>query len=223
MLEGATATDLVLTITERLRKHGVVGKFVEFFGPGLEHLTIADRATLGNMCPGIRRDDRDLPDRRDDARLPAAHRRATRRASSWSRRTPGRRACSARAGDPDPIYYAKRSSSISRPVEPSLAGPKRPQDRVSLKQAKSGFQAALTRCWRPRRRRARKPAAQSHVSATDGGDASSGASPSAAAIAGALDHGAVVIAGDHELHEHVEPERDDRRRPASRRRRSSAG
>ena len=51
MPEGATATDLVLTITERLRKHGVVGKFVEFFGPGLEHLTIADRATLGNMCP----------------------------------------------------------------------------------------------------------------------------------------------------------------------------
>ena len=51
MPEGATATDLVLTITETLRKHGVVGKFVEFFGPGLEHLTIADRATLGNMCP----------------------------------------------------------------------------------------------------------------------------------------------------------------------------
>src|SRR4029453_6105727 len=51
MLEGATATDLVLTITERLRKHGVVGKFVEFFGPGLDDLTIADRATLGNMCP----------------------------------------------------------------------------------------------------------------------------------------------------------------------------
>src|SRR5262249_37739260 len=51
MLEGATATDLVLTITEKLRKYGVVGKFVEFFGPGLEDLTIADRATLGNMCP----------------------------------------------------------------------------------------------------------------------------------------------------------------------------
>src|SRR3954466_5366715 len=51
MLEGATATDLVLTVTERLRKHGVVGKFVEFFGAGLDHLTIADRATLGNMCP----------------------------------------------------------------------------------------------------------------------------------------------------------------------------
>ena len=49
--EGATATDLVLTITEALRKHKVVGKFVEFYGPGLEHLTIADRVTLGNMCP----------------------------------------------------------------------------------------------------------------------------------------------------------------------------
>ena len=51
MPEGATATDLVLTVTERLRKHGVVGKFVEFFGPGLANLTIADRVTLGNMCP----------------------------------------------------------------------------------------------------------------------------------------------------------------------------
>jgi aconitate hydratase len=49
--EGITATDLVLTITERLRKHGVVGKFVEFYGPGLAHLTLADRATLSNMCP----------------------------------------------------------------------------------------------------------------------------------------------------------------------------
>ena len=72
--EGATATDLVLTITEKLRKLGVVGKFVEFFGPGLEFLTIADRATLGNMSPGVRSDHRDLPDRRHDARLPAAHR-----------------------------------------------------------------------------------------------------------------------------------------------------
>src|SRR5438128_6837565 len=51
MLERATPADLVLTITEKLRKHGVVGKFVEFFGTGLEDLTIADRATLGNMCP----------------------------------------------------------------------------------------------------------------------------------------------------------------------------
>src|ERR1700761_8276340 len=49
--EGATATDLVLTVTQALRKKGVVGKFVEFYGPGLDHLTLADRATIGNMAP----------------------------------------------------------------------------------------------------------------------------------------------------------------------------
>ena len=72
MLEGATATDLVLTITEKLRKHGVVGKFVEFFGAGLEHLTIADRATLGNMCPEYGATIAIFPIDDDDARLPAA-------------------------------------------------------------------------------------------------------------------------------------------------------
>ncbi len=51
LAEGATATDLVLTVTEQLRQHGVVGKFVEFFGPGLQHLRLADRATIANMAP----------------------------------------------------------------------------------------------------------------------------------------------------------------------------
>ena len=68
--EGATATDLVLTVTEMLRGHGVVGKFVEFFGAGLAKLPLADRATIGNMSPGVRLDLRDLPDRRGDASLP---------------------------------------------------------------------------------------------------------------------------------------------------------
>ena len=68
--EGATATDLVLTVTEILRKVGVVGKFVEYFGPGLGSLALADRATLGNMSPRVRRDVRLLPRRRRDARLP---------------------------------------------------------------------------------------------------------------------------------------------------------
>ncbi len=71
---GATATDLVLTITERLRKHGVVGKFVEFYGPGLEHLSIADRATLSNMCPEYGATIAVFPIDRTDARLPAADR-----------------------------------------------------------------------------------------------------------------------------------------------------
>ena len=72
--DGATATDLVLTITEMLRKHGVVGKFVEFYGPGVGAVPLANRATIGNMTPGVRLDLRDLPDRRRDAALPAADR-----------------------------------------------------------------------------------------------------------------------------------------------------
>ena len=142
MLEGATATDLVLTITERLRKHGVVGKFVEFFGPGPRAPDDCRSRDARQHVSGVRRDDRDLPDRRDDARLPAADRpRGVARRSS-SRRTRRRRACSA-----SPAIRIRstrrRSSSISATVEPSLAGPRRPQDRVSLKQAKSGFQTAL--------------------------------------------------------------------------------
>ena len=69
--EGTTATDLVLTATELLRRTGVVGKFVEYFGDGVSSLTVADRATLGNMSPGVRRDVRLLPGGRADARLPA--------------------------------------------------------------------------------------------------------------------------------------------------------
>ena len=67
--EGVTATDLVLTVTQMLRKKGVVGKFVEFYGPGLDTMTLADRATIANMAPGIRRHLRLLPGRRRDARL----------------------------------------------------------------------------------------------------------------------------------------------------------
>ena len=72
--EGITATDLVLTVTERLRKHGVVGKFVEFYGPGLATLTIADRATIGNMSPEYGATIAIFPIDDDDARLPAPHR-----------------------------------------------------------------------------------------------------------------------------------------------------
>jgi aconitate hydratase len=141
MLEGATATDLVLTITERLRKHGVVGKFVEFFGPGLEHLTIADRATLGNMCPEYGATIAIFPidemtldylrlTSRDDARITLVE--AYAKAQGMFRT----------ADAPDPAYSETIELDLAT-VEPSLAGPKRPQDRVSLKQAKSSFQAAL--------------------------------------------------------------------------------
>ena len=103
--EGATATDLVLTITEMLRKHGVVGKFVEFYGPGVSALPLANRATIGNMSPGVRLDHRDLPDRRGDHRVPRAHRprRRAARAGRGLRQgagplaRPGRRAALLRA------------------------------------------------------------------------------------------------------------------------------
>src|SRR5438874_6053752 len=141
MLEGATATDLVLTITGRLRKHGVVGKFVEFFGPGLEDLTIADRATLGNMCPeygatiAIFSIDAMTLDYlrltgRDASRVEIVE--ASARAQGLFRNP----------GDPDPKYSETIEIDLAT-IEPSLAGPKRPQDRVSVKQAKSGFQTAL--------------------------------------------------------------------------------
>src|SRR5437868_137488 len=132
MLEGATATDLVLTITERLRKHGVVGKFVEFFGPGLEHLTIADRATLGNMCPEYGAtiaifpiDDMTLDylrlTGRDESRVDPVE--AYAKAQGMFRSVT----------DPDPIYSETIELDLAT-VEPSLAGPRRPQDRVSLEQ-----------------------------------------------------------------------------------------
>src|ERR1700704_4147621 len=130
MLEGATATDLVLTITEKLRKHGVVGKFVEFFGPGLEHLTIADRATLGNMCPEYGATIAIFPidemtldylrlTGRDQSRIDLVESYARAQGLFRTEETQ------------DAIYSESVELDLGA-VEPSLAGPKRPQDRVAL-------------------------------------------------------------------------------------------
>jgi aconitate hydratase A / 2-methylisocitrate dehydratase len=191
MLEGATATDLVLTITEKLRKHGVVGKFVEFFGSGLEDLTIADRATLGNMCPEYGAtiaifpiDAMTLDYLRLTGRQPShvALVEAYARAQGMFR-TPG---------DPDPVYSETIELDLAT-VEPCLAGPRRPQDRVSLKQAKSGFQAALTSMMAaPSPKKSAEAGGSAHVSATAGGAGVAVADMPVAATA--LDHGAVVIA-----------------------------
>src|SRR5712691_6301606 len=190
MLEGATATDLVLTITEKLRKQGVVGKFVEFFGPGLEDLTIADRATLGNMCPEYGAtiaifpiDDMTLDYLRLSGREPAhvALVEAYAKAQGMFRN----------AGDPDPVYTECIELDLAA-VEPSLAGPKRPQDRVSLKQAKSGFQAALGSMMISSPKKGAEAAGSAHVSATTGGAVAAVAD--VPEIATVLDHGAVVIA-----------------------------
>jgi aconitate hydratase len=189
MLEGATATDLVLTITERLRKHGVVGKFVEFFGPGLENLTIADRATLGNMCPEYGATIAIFPidemtldylrlTGRDAARvaLVAAYAKA-----QGMFRNPG---------DPDPIYSETIELDLAT-VEPSLAGPRRPQDRVSVKQVKGSFTSALTSMMASSPKKAAEAAGSAQVSAIGSAAGVAVAEPEAATT---LDHGSVVIA-----------------------------
>jgi aconitate hydratase A / 2-methylisocitrate dehydratase len=193
MLEGATATDLVLTITEQLRKHGVVGKFVEFFGSGLEHLTIADRATLGNMCPEYGAtiaifpiDEMTL----DYLRLTGRDASAVALVEAYAKaqglfRTPG---------DPDPIYTETIELDLAT-VEPSLAGPKRPQDRVSLKQAKSGFLSALAGMQSAARKTADSPSAIRAAAAMAGeGGVAVVDAPAVAPEQHLIDDGAVVIA-----------------------------
>ncbi|HET9414088.1 MAG TPA: aconitate hydratase AcnA [Pseudolabrys sp.] len=139
--EGVTATDLVLTVTEMLRKRGVVGKFVEFFGPGLANLTIADRATLGNMSPEYGAtcgfspiDDDTIRYLKDTGRPPelVALVAAYAKAQGMYRVK----------ATPDPMFTDVLKLELGS-VEPSLAGPKRPQDRVALKEVKSGFAASM--------------------------------------------------------------------------------
>src|SRR5213075_658139 len=136
-----TATDLVLSITELLRKQGVVGKFVEFFGEGLKHLTIADRATLGNMCPEYGAtvaifpiDDMTL----DYLRLTGRDESHVQLVEAYARAQGLFRV----EGAQDAVY-SDTVELVLDTVEPSLAGPKRPQDRVSLMNAKAAFQVAL--------------------------------------------------------------------------------
>ena len=141
LAEGSTATDLVLTVTQMLRRHGVVGKFVEFFGDGLDHLPLADRATLANMAPEYGATCGIFPIDRETLRY-----------LKLTGRTPDQLAlveAYARAQGlfrdkdaPEADYSEVLELDLST-VEPSLAGPKRPQDRVSLRQAKTEFNQAL--------------------------------------------------------------------------------
>ena len=138
--EGATATDLVLTITEMLRKHGVVGKFVEFYGPGVSVLPLANRATIGNMSPEFGSTIAVFPideetikylklTGRSEEQL-ALVEKYSKEQGLWH--------------DPDaePRFSEKLELDLAT-VVPSLAGPKRPQDRVSLSNAKESFRTAL--------------------------------------------------------------------------------
>ncbi|MCL8207007.1 MAG: aconitate hydratase AcnA [Actinomycetia bacterium] len=138
---GVTATDLALTVTEMLRRHGVVGKFVEFFGPGLKHMSLADRATVANMAPEYGATVGYFPP--DEETL--NYLRLTGRSEEhvalveWYLKEQGL----FRTDDtPDPVFSEVLTLDLGS-LEPSLAGPKRPQDRVPLRAAKEAFQKAL--------------------------------------------------------------------------------
>jgi aconitate hydratase len=140
--EGVTATDLTLTITQMLRQFGVVEKFVEFHGPGLASISLPDRATIANMAPEYGATIGFFPV--DDETL--RYLRLTGRAEQQVQLVEAY--CKAQglfrtADTPDPEFSSDLSLDLST-VTPGLAGPKRPQDRVSLKEMKPTFQAALT-------------------------------------------------------------------------------
>ena len=197
--EGTTATDLVLTITERLREYGVVGKFVEFFGPGLESLTVADRATLGNMSPEYGSTVAICPIDQmtlDYLVLTGRDRAQVDLVEAYAK-TQGLFA----SGADSPAYSGVVELDLAT-VEPSIAGPKRPQDRVPLRNAKSAFVAALGDLAVGRVRPAPgagTPAAAGAAAGPVSGPGPASAAPAAGASAAPaaerpLEDGAVVIA-----------------------------
>ncbi|WP_336814604.1 aconitate hydratase AcnA [Bosea sp. MMO-172] len=139
--EGITATDLVLTVTQMLRKKGVVGKFVEFFGPGLYNLTLADRATIANMGPEYGATCGFFPvDAETLDYLTTTGRKADRIAlvEAYSKA----QGLFATRETPDPVFTDTLELDLSS-VKPSMAGPKRPEGRVDLSGVKAGFAAAM--------------------------------------------------------------------------------
>ena len=139
--EGATATDLVLTVTQMLRERGVVGKFVEFYGPGLPNLPLADRATIGNMSPEYGATCAIFPVDRETLRYLEFSGRPKEQVELVEAycREQGLfhdEACQ------DPTFSDTLELDLSD-VEPSIAGPKRPQDRISLSEAAEDFRAEL--------------------------------------------------------------------------------
>src|ERR1700726_1696967 len=154
--EGATATDLVLTVTEMLRKKGVVGKFVEFYGSGLSTLSVPDRATIANMAPEYGATMGFFPV--DSETLAYLH--FTGRAHEQIALVEAyckEQSLFRNDSTPDPIFSDKLELDLGS-VEPTVAGPKRPQDRVALRNAKSSFTKVV------------EGAAQKHVQVRNNGD-----------------------------------------------------
>ncbi|HTS34745.1 MAG TPA: aconitate hydratase AcnA [Candidatus Solibacter sp.] len=204
--EGATATDLVLTITEMLRKHGVVGKFVEYFGPGLRDLPLADRATIANMSPeygatcGIFPIDKETLrylklTGRNEEQIALVEAYAREQGLFHDEKTAE-------------AEYSELLTLDLATVEPSLAGPKRPQDRVVLSQAGESFTKALPSLIKPKAAKSPDPLKpNAGLSGPPKAWESEGGSPAAigvedpnvhehvsASVKDSLKHGSVVIA-----------------------------
>jgi aconitate hydratase len=196
--DGVTATDLVLTVTQMLRKRGVVDKFVEFYGPGLSAMSLPDRATIANMSPEFGATVGFFPV--DAETLRYLERTARGDAARLTEAYCKEQGLFRTDATPDPGFSDTLALELGD-VEPSLAGPKRPQDRVALRDMKSAFRRAH-RTREGARRRSRRRRRRAHGSSRDEwrerrtrprrrGDR-----------------------GDHVVHEHLEPVGDDRRGPA---------
>jgi aconitate hydratase len=195
--EGATATDLVLTVTEMLRKKGVVGKFVEFYGPGVSSLALADRATIGNMSPEYGATCAIFPVDQvtlDYLRFTGRSRERVALVEAYMKEQGLFHTAEAR----EPVFTDTLELDLNS-VEPSIAGPKRPQDRIRLSQAKKAFHEQL-----PALLPAAPADAQKGRSSGKDGDGEAwgetGSSPESKVVCNLdgvdyhLDHGSVVIA-----------------------------
>ena len=147
LAEGATATDLVLTVTELLRKKGVVGKFVEFYGPGIATLPLADRATIGNMAPEYGATVGIFPVDQETLRylqFTGRPKEQVQLVEAYMKE----QGLFHSAASPEPAYSDTLSLDLAT-VEPSLAGPRRPQDRVALRDVPRNFQLVLPTLVKP--------------------------------------------------------------------------
>jgi aconitate hydratase len=140
--EGVTSTDLVLTVTQMLRKQGVVGKFVEFYGPGLDHLSVADKATIGNMAPEYGATCGFFPVDKATLDYLKTSGRASARVALVEKYAKAQGLFRTSASK-DPVFTETLVLDL-KDVVPSMAGPKRPEGRVALPLVASGFDDALT-------------------------------------------------------------------------------
>jgi aconitate hydratase len=198
--EGATATDLVLTVTEMLRKKGVVGKFVEFYGPGVSSLALADRATIGNMSPEYGATCAIFPVDRvtlDYLRFTGRSEERVALVEAYMKEQGLFHTADAR----EPEFTDTLELDLNS-VEPSIAGPKRPQDRIRLSQAKKAFQEQLPSLLpSPAQSRAVKSAAVERADGErEGVWGETGSSPESRVVLTMdgqdheIEHGSVVIA-----------------------------